>query len=139
MDIAHMAYVLLTCPLSSPSPSSSPSSTSSSTTYHFSHESYRALGPELLSHDEAATILSESLGRPIEHINLSDEDIVQHYVENADCSQALADEMGELERRAREGKEEAIFPEGSVEEVTGQKAMSLREWLEVDENRKALL
>lgn len=120
-DIAHMAFVLLTCSSDSPL---------------LQEESYRALGPELLTHDEAAGILEQGLGRDVRHVDLSAEDgaIVKHY-EGIGMPVERAQLMGMLHKMTKGGAEEKIFEEGAVEKVTGLKPMGLREW--VEENKGA--
>ena len=127
-DIARVAYVLLTVERGSALLDSGMGG--------MGEEGYRALGPELLSHDEAAGVLSEGLGgKKVEHVSLSTEEIVKRYQENGGMPEQRAQLMGWLHKKTSEGEEEKVFGEGAVERVTGRKLMWLREW--VEENRAA--
>ncbi|MFQ5918739.1 MAG: SDR family oxidoreductase [Thermoplasmata archaeon] len=86
---------------------------------------YTTTGPEALSYDQVAEVLSEALGRRISHVHMSEEDerkgmeersapdwIIQTYVEGG--------------RILREGRLSAVLP--TVEEVTGKKPRSFEQF-----------
>ncbi len=82
---------------------------------------YTTTGPEALSHDQIAEILSEVLGRKISHVNVSEEDVRKGMVE-AGFPDWVGDAAIEGNRNTREGRSSAVLP--TVEEVTGMKPRS---------------
>ena len=82
---------------------------------------YATTGPEALSYDQVAEILSEVLGRKISHVNLSEEDARKGFDE-AGFPDWVPDAAIESERFLREGGFEEVLP--TVEEVTGKKPRS---------------
>ena len=102
-DIAHLAYALLTCPAGSSL---------------LREESYRALGSELLTHDQAAVTSSGGLGKKVEHVNLRNEEIAKHYA-SMGITQQRAQVMGMLHKWTNEGEEEKIFEDSVVRRLQG--------------------
>ncbi|GAD92332.1 hypothetical protein NFIA_095230 [Paecilomyces variotii No. 5] len=78
---------------------------------------YRILGPELLTYDDIAEKLSTSLGRRIEHVNLSSEDRYQNLVD-AGASDYYARFLVNLETAASGGFETHMNDD--VLQVTGR-------------------
>lgn len=86
---------------------------------------YPTTGPEALSHNQVAEILSEVLGRKISHVNVSDEDR-RNGVKEAGFPDWVADAAIEADRNTREGRSSAVLP--TVEEVTGKKPRSFEQF-----------
>ncbi|MFQ5908985.1 MAG: SDR family oxidoreductase [Thermoplasmata archaeon] len=86
---------------------------------------YPTTGPEALSHNQVAKILSEVLGRKITHVNLSEED-VRKGIEEAGLPDWYLDAAIEASRSTREGRYSAVS--ATVEEVTGKKPRSFEQF-----------
>ncbi len=82
---------------------------------------------------QVAAKLSASLGRPIEHVKLSQEERVRHYVDRFGLPQYLANLLAGLEAKGAKGGEERM--NDVVERVTGRKAKTFDEF--VRENKGA--
>lgn len=78
---------------------------------------YTLTGPEALTHDELARVLSEVLGRTITHIALSPGDYLQGMLASGMPAE-LAERMLDLERYIREGRPGEVT--GDVTAVTGR-------------------
>ncbi len=118
--------------------------------------STRVLGDELLTHDQVcgssffrflsplaknaqtqvAETLGKGLGREIKHVKLTQEESKRRYREELGMPEHFAKMMAALEAQTRSGAEEIIFEKGTVERVTGKRAMGFREW--VEENKEVL-
>ena len=90
------------------------------------------LGPELLTHDEAAALFTEILGRQIQHIRISEEQVIQGFMKFG-MKEAYARRLAEGEARASRG-EFAILNE-VVAQMTGRPPLTLRQFIE--KNKKA--
>ena len=77
---------------------------------------YKLNGPEALTYEEMATILSGVLKRPINHISLPPEDLKGAMMSQG-VPEILADRLLDLERLYREGK--AASSESDIRAVTG--------------------
>ena len=86
---------------------------------------YPITGPEAISHNQIAEILSEVLGRKISHVNLSEEDARKGF-EEAGLPDWMVNSGIEGDRLTREGRLSAVLP--TVEEVTGKKPRSFEQF-----------
>lgn len=68
---------------------------------------YMLSGPEPLTYDEVASELSQALGRPISHVNLTPSDLKSGMLAEG-MPEALADRMLDLERYFREQRASLI-------------------------------
>jgi len=80
-------------------------------------KAYNLTGPEALSYDGIASDLSNALGRPISHVNLSPSDLKGGMLASG-MPEAMADQMMDLERYLREGNASLVTDD--VKQVTGQ-------------------
>jgi uncharacterized protein YbjT (DUF2867 family) len=78
---------------------------------------YTLTGPEALSYDEFADVLSVALQRSIRHVNLTPSELKAGMVAEG-MPEALADRMLDLERYLREGRASHITTD--IEQVTGR-------------------
>ncbi|MCJ1311993.1 hypothetical protein MMC25_005667 [Agyrium rufum] len=97
-------------------------------------DTYRVLGPELLTYDDAAAILSKVLGRDIVHVKLSEQASYDQYTKNG-FPPHLAKVLSYIEAGCSKGVEERT--DNAVEEVTGKKAQNFEAWIK--ENKAAFL
>jgi uncharacterized protein YbjT (DUF2867 family) len=81
-------------------------------------KSYALTGPEPLTYDEVARLLSDALGRPIQHVVLSPEAMKEGML-GAGTPARVTDWLLDLERYFREGRASRVT--GDVERVTGRK------------------
>ncbi len=86
---------------------------------------YTTTGPEALSYNQVAEILSEVLGRKISHVNVSEEDL-RKGMEEAGFPEWVGDAAIEGQRMTREGRPPAVLP--TVEEVTGKEPRSFEQF-----------
>ncbi|MEE9568774.1 MAG: SDR family oxidoreductase, partial [Candidatus Binatia bacterium] len=86
---------------------------------------YPTTGPEALSHNQVAEILSEVLGRKISHVSVSEEDVRKGFEETG-LPDWFLDAAIEGDRNIREGRSSAVSP--TVEEVTGKKPRSFEQF-----------
>ncbi|MCJ2520395.1 MAG: NmrA family NAD(P)-binding protein, partial [Candidatus Thermoplasmatota archaeon] len=86
---------------------------------------YPTTGPEALSHNQVAEILSEVLGRKISHVNISEEDVRRGF-EEAGLPDWFLDAAIEGDRNTREGRPPVVLP--TVEKVTGKKPRSFEQF-----------
>jgi festuclavine dehydrogenase len=84
------------------------------------------LGPELFSYSEVAALMSEKLGRRIEHVDITEQQLADGM--KAFLPAAYADMMAKLDTAIKEGKEERL--NGVVEGVTGGRPKRLREFVD---------
>jgi festuclavine dehydrogenase len=89
------------------------------------NQDYLVVGPELLSYDDIAAILSEVLGRTITHIGMSPAEQAAVHV-GLGCPKDFAELLVSLDLRIAEGKE--AHSDDSVERVTGQKPVRFRDF-----------
>jgi NAD(P)H dehydrogenase (quinone) len=97
------------------------------TTDHHEDKAYDIAGPEPLSQDDVAALLSEVSGRPVEAVAVDDEAFVQGLTA-AGIPEPVAREIASYGRAIREG----FIGEasGAVENLTGRPPRSLREIFE---------
>lgn len=95
-------------------------------------QAYTLTGPEALSNGQAAQKLSEVLGREIQFVNLSPDDLKTALI-SAGVPKWNAEALIDLQRLYREGKASAVTED--VERVTGRKPRGLSQFL--IENRQA--
>ena len=88
---------------------------------------YVLVGPELLSHDEAAAVFTEVLGRPIRHVRISEEQVAQRFTKYG-IPESYARRIAGGEARASRG-EFAVLND-VVAEVTGRAGLDLRRFVE---------
>jgi uncharacterized protein YbjT (DUF2867 family) len=105
-DIAAVAFEALTAP---------------------GHEgrAYTLTGPEALTHDQLAGVLTEILGRTITHIDLSPDDYLQGMLASG-MPPELAERMLDLERYIREGRPGEVT--GDIAAITGRAPRSFGEF-----------
>ncbi|KAK2772969.1 hypothetical protein FQN52_004803 [Onygenales sp. PD_12] len=85
-------------------------------------------GPELLSYDQVAEILSSVLGREISHEKLSGEEFGAFMTEKAGVTRDYADMLVGMDVAISKGSEERM--NDVVERVTGEKPKTFREFAE---------
>ncbi|GAD93025.1 ergot alkaloid biosynthetic protein A [Paecilomyces variotii No. 5] len=78
---------------------------------------YLILGPELLSYDQIANILTSLLGRKITHVSLSEPDFIQLLQERVGLPPNFAEMLAKMEVDVKNGDENRLS--NSVQEVTG--------------------
>jgi festuclavine dehydrogenase len=88
---------------------------------------YVLVGPELLSHDEVAALFSEILGRRIQHVKISEEQLAASFMKFG-MPEAYARRLSDGESRASIG--EFAILNGSVSRVTGRAPLDLRKYIE---------
>ena len=86
---------------------------------------YTITGPEALSYDQVAEILSEVLGKKISHVNMSEEDELRG-MEERGAPDWIIHTYIEGGRILREGRLSAVLP--TVEQVTGKKPRSFEQF-----------
>ncbi|THX58310.1 NAD(P)-binding protein [Aureobasidium pullulans] len=96
------------------------------------NRSYRILGPELLTYDQIAEILSTHLSKKITHVKLSPEQRTQGF-KDVGLPPHMSSFLTNLEIMAAEGKE--AWEGNDVELVTGKKPMSFDAF--VQKNKQA--
>jgi uncharacterized protein YbjT (DUF2867 family) len=87
---------------------------------------YTLTGPEALTYDEMASDLSEVVGRPIRHINLSRSDLKSGMLAEG-MPETIADRMLDLERYFREGRASRITSD--IKQVTGREPRTFAEYV----------
>lgn len=90
------------------------------------NRSHNLTGPTALDYTEAATILSQGLGKTVEYLPISEEEMVQGAIENG-LSASAAQYMALLYSGVRNGWFDLVTDE--VQQVTGQAPRSLAEVL----------
>ncbi|KAI4202892.1 MAG: hypothetical protein LQ350_002263 [Teloschistes chrysophthalmus] len=85
------------------------------------------LGPELLSYGQLAEILTEVLGKPIAHVNWTEDQVRERFV-RIGLNEGYAKLLAGLDTRIKEGAEEKH--NDVVEKVTGRKPKTFREFAE---------
>jgi uncharacterized protein YbjT (DUF2867 family) len=89
-------------------------------------KAFTLTGPEALTYDEIAGLLSNALGRPISHVSLSPDELKEGMLAEG-MPQALADRMLDLERYFREGKPSRISED--IKQVTGHEPRSFADFI----------
>ena len=89
-------------------------------------QAYTLTGPEALTHDQLARVLTEILGRTITHIDLGPDDYLQGMLASGMPAE-LAERMLDLERYIREGRPGEVT--GDVFAVTGRTPRSFVEFV----------
>ena len=84
-------------------------------------KAYTLTGPEALTNEEIAQILSDELGREIRFINLSPAQLKEALL-SAGVPEWNADALLDLQRLYREGKAATVT--GNVEQILGRKPIS---------------
>jgi (4-alkanoyl-5-oxo-2,5-dihydrofuran-3-yl)methyl phosphate reductase len=82
-------------------------------------------GPEALNMAEEVAILSNTLGKPIEYVSITDE-TARREMERANMPSYIIDGLLPFAAFVRSGKAARIFP--TVWEVTGRPALSFTDW-----------
>ncbi|KAG9236061.1 hypothetical protein BJ875DRAFT_248469 [Amylocarpus encephaloides] len=113
-DIARMAFTVLTKPMKL-------------------ENSYRLIGPELLTFDQCADILTRVLGRKIIHVKLSQQESFEKYMQEGGHSETMAKLLSNVEVWSSYGSES--FEGDDVQKVTGQEPEHFEKW--VGDNRGA--
>ncbi len=86
---------------------------------------YSVTGPEAISHDQVAEILSGMLGRKISHVNISEEQS-RIGMKEAGSPDWLIEGLIEADRTIREGHFSIVSP--TVKDVTGRKPRSFEQF-----------
>ena len=86
---------------------------------------YTISGPEAISYNEAAEILSDVLGRKISHVNISEED-ARKGAKEAGLLDWMINGLIEIGGFTREGRSSVVLP--TVEEVTRKKPRSFEQF-----------
>ena len=89
------------------------------------NKTYLITGPEALSYHQLAEILSNTTGRKINYVNISDEE-ARAAMKEIGMSDWLINTVSELSEYFRKGKASEISP--AVEEVTGNKPISFSQF-----------
>lgn len=89
-------------------------------------KAYTLTGPEALTYDEIANVLSIELGSTIKHVSLSPSDLKQGMLAEG-MPEQLAERMIDLERYFRENRASSIS--GDIKTVTGTDPRSFRNFL----------
>jgi uncharacterized protein YbjT (DUF2867 family) len=89
------------------------------------NKTYLITGPEALSYHQVAEILSNTTGRKINYVNISDEE-ARAAMKEIGMSDWLINTVSELSEYFRKGKASEISP--AVEEVTGNKPISFSQF-----------
>ena len=85
------------------------------------------VGPELVSHDEAAALFTEVLGRQVRHIRRSEAQIVEGFMKFG-LPESYARRVAGGEFRASQGEFAILNKE--VAQVTGRSPLTLRQYIE---------
>lgn len=89
------------------------------------NKTYLITGPEALSYHQVAEILSNTTGRKINYVNISDEE-ARAAMKEIGMSDWLINTVSELSEYFRKGKASEISP--AVEDVTGNKPISFSQF-----------
>ncbi|OLN83430.1 Agroclavine dehydrogenase [Colletotrichum chlorophyti] len=111
-DIAACAFQLLTQP-------------------NAPNDQYLILGPELLSYEDIANILSETLGRKVVHKNLSASELADRYV-GYGMPREYAEMMGGLDTAIKNGSEHRT--NSVVLALTGKQPKKFRDFVQANKN-----
>ena len=84
-------------------------------------EAYPLTGPEGITHEEIARILSRTLGRKIEYVRISDEELRESLLSDG-VPEGFADSLVSANRVARTGADSAVTTH--VSEITGREPTS---------------
>ncbi len=90
-------------------------------------KAYPLTGPEAISGDDKAAVLSDVLGKPVRHVPISLEQAREGMIQAGFLADA-ADAMNELNAIAAAGHAAAVM--NTVEQVTGRPARSFRQFAE---------
>jgi len=88
-------------------------------------QAYPLTGPEALSTGEQVRILAGVLGRPIEHVPITDE-AARAGMERAGMPGYLIDALLPFGEIVRNGRAAEVYP--TVEEITGRRALTFADW-----------
>ncbi|KAH8766839.1 hypothetical protein F5883DRAFT_79099 [Diaporthe sp. PMI_573] len=84
------------------------------------------LGPELLSYEQCADILSEVIGKEVIHVNLTVEELAERHVKNAGLNKEYAQVLASMDISIKGGSEERL--NDVVLRVTGGKPKTFGEF-----------
>jgi uncharacterized protein YbjT (DUF2867 family) len=87
---------------------------------------YNLTGPEALTYDEAATVFSTVLGKPVRFIGLSDQQAKADMLRRG-LSEGYAGTLLEVSRAYRDGGADTVLP--TVRELTGRNPGSLEQFI----------
>ncbi|KAL4767136.1 agroclavine dehydrogenase [Aspergillus nidulans var. acristatus] len=76
------------------------------------------LGPELLSYDDTANILTSVLGRQINHVPITEQELATHLTNNTSWSEEFCDIVATLDARVERGEDSRL--NSVVEHITGR-------------------
>ncbi|KAL8723370.1 MAG: hypothetical protein Q9181_007298 [Wetmoreana brouardii] len=85
------------------------------------------VGPELLSYGQIAEILTSVLGKPVTHVNLTEEQIFERFVSRG-MSESYARILSSMDTKIAQGSEQV--QSDVVEKVTGRKPKTVRKFVE---------
>lgn len=83
---------------------------------------YNLTGPEALNYDEVAAVLSDIVGRPISHVQLTDAEF-EGALLSGGTSRAFTDLVVDLDRYFRNGGVSTIY--NDIRDVTGKQATTV--------------
>lgn len=90
-------------------------------------ESYEVTGPELLTYDDVARILSEVLGKEVKHLKVDRETTKQQYLATSGGNEGYASMISALEAQAATGTQE--LDTTAVEKVTGRRGQTVKDFV----------
>ncbi|CAF9908473.1 MAG: hypothetical protein HETSPECPRED_008089 [Heterodermia speciosa] len=93
---------------------------------------YVVLGPELLSYDDVAKIMSGILKKPVEHVKLSGEELSQWFQDQGVPSE-LAGFLSELDVKIGSARAEERL-NTAIKDVTGKEAVTFQAFAEANKN-----
>ncbi|OQE13753.1 hypothetical protein PENSTE_c046G08691 [Penicillium steckii] len=94
---------------------------------------YFVLGPELISYDEVADILTEVLGRKISHVSMSEAEYTKFLTDSAGLPHYYAATLASMEAEVAVGGEEKNSDD--VKEVTGVSPLAFRDFAAREKGR----
>lgn len=91
---------------------------------------YELTGPESITDQQVATLLSEHLQRPIVYVDQPIEKFAQEMKDDGEAAWVVRDLAAMEEVKASGMEEDAEFSSGDIEMILGRKAESFKEYLE---------
>ncbi|KAL4739356.1 Festuclavine dehydrogenase [Aspergillus similis] len=85
------------------------------------------LGPELLSYDDTAIILTSVLGRQINHVPITEQELATHLTNNTSWSKEFCDVVATLDARVKRGDDSRL--NSVVEDITGKPPIRLEDFV----------
>lgn len=95
------------------------------TTDGHDRKTYRLTGPESLSIADVALVLAEVIGRPVRHLDVTDEEY-RHGAQQAGLPPPMIEMMSIYYAAVKEGRVDIVTDD--VHQLTGRTARSFREW-----------